>query len=109
MRSTRQTDEITRQNSTDNGTVLAPTDTRAIIQRMTRDLSNDEQRLASIDGKTGRGGCEECDATYEIIYAGHGIGHMRITHQRTCPVIIAKWRRSLGAFLTNRDTGDEQQ
>lgn len=84
------------------------TGTRAIMKPMTRELSGDEHKLASIDGKTGRGGCQQCDATYEIIYAGHGIGHMRITHQRSCPVIIAKWRRSLGAFLTNTDPGDEQ-
>lgn len=81
------------------------TGTRAMMPGMSRSLDPDEHILASVDGKTGRGGCEHCDATYEIIYAGMGIGHLRIRHTPKCPIVVERMRR---AFLSNRDPGDEQ-
>lgn len=36
------------------------------------------------------GGCEYCEATYRIVLQREGITHMRITHQRSCPVVLRR-------------------
>jgi hypothetical protein len=42
------------------------------------------QRMASLDGKTGRGGCEFCDATYEFVTIALGESELRIFHEPDC-------------------------
>jgi hypothetical protein len=68
-------------------------------------LSEREQEFASLDGQTGKGGCESCDADYEFSYRGRGVGTLRVRHQLLCPLVLARIR---GDFFTDRDTGDEQ-
>lgn len=70
-----------------------------------RSISEREQRFAALDGKTGRGGCDQCDAIYTFAYAGQGIGHLTVAHHVNCPIVAERMRN---AFLSNRDPGDEQ-
>lgn len=42
------------------------------------------QRMAALDGKTGRGGCEFCDATYEFVTIALGESELRIFHEPDC-------------------------
>ena len=42
------------------------------------------QRMASLDGKTGRGGCDVCDATFEFVTISLGESELRIFHQAQC-------------------------
>lgn len=89
------------------------TDPSPIIPSVTdQPLTPNQQLLASLDGKTGRGGCEHCDAVYEIIHAGQGIAHMRIRHEPSCPIILRRLReQALGSlgFIQHHDPGDEQE
>ena len=84
------------------------TGTPIIISRMDerRSISRREQEFAALDGKTGRGGCEQCDAIYTFAYAGEGIGHLTVAHHVNCPIVAERMRN---AFTTNSDPGDEQK
>jgi hypothetical protein len=83
------------------------TGTTIIISRMdnARSISEQEQRFAAIDGKTGRGGCDQCHAIYTFAYAGEGIGHLTVAHHANCPIVAERMRN---AFMSNSDPGDEQ-
>ena len=83
------------------------TGTAIIIHRMSepRRMSQREQAFAALDGESGRGGCDQCESIYTFTYVGEGIGHLTVAHSATCPIVRERMRN---AFLTNRDTGDEQ-
>jgi hypothetical protein len=42
------------------------------------------QRMASLDGKTGNGGCDYCAATYEFVTIALGESELRIYHEPDC-------------------------
>lgn len=42
------------------------------------------QKMASLDGKTGLGGCEFCKATYEFVTIALGESELRIYHEPEC-------------------------
>jgi hypothetical protein len=42
------------------------------------------QRMASLDGKTGRGGCDHCLATYEFVTISLGESELRVYHEANC-------------------------
>jgi hypothetical protein len=53
------------------------------------------QRMASLDGKTGRGGCDVCNATYEFVTLSLGESELRIFHEAHCDAKM-NWIVSLG-------------
>jgi hypothetical protein len=53
------------------------------------------QRMASLDGKTGRGGCDVCDATFEFVTISLGESELRIFHQAQCDATM-DWIVRLG-------------
>ena len=42
------------------------------------------QRMAALDGKTGRGGCDFCEATYEFFTISLGESELRVYHEIDC-------------------------
>jgi hypothetical protein len=83
------------------------TDPSPMMPRVDDDepLTEREQEFASLDGQTGYGGCEQCNATYEFTYTGRGLGSLRVRHELLCPLVLSRLR---GEFLSDRDAGDEQ-
>jgi hypothetical protein len=51
--------------------------------------------MASLDGKTGRGGCDVCNATYEFVTLSLGESELRIFHEAHCDAKM-NWIVSLG-------------
>lgn len=73
------------------------TDAAVTIQNMDEPyfLSKDEMIIAASDGKTGNGGCEDCDAHYQVVYLGRGVANLRIYHRGNCPYALGIQSKNL--------------